>query len=110
MNKQIIRLTESDLHELIKDAVNEALNEIGDTNRGQYMMGRLAARQRTNGMKNHQTDKETGAEQTFNKAYQQQCMSGRMNQRQNAFYNGFHVGKDNAKSGYEMYKNQDMMD
>jgi hypothetical protein len=43
--KQLIRLTESDLHRVIKESVNIILNEIGDTHRGQYMLGRLSNRQ-----------------------------------------------------------------
>ena len=42
--KQIIKLTESQLHDMIIESVKECLNEIGDTRRGQYMMGRLHRR------------------------------------------------------------------
>ena len=45
MNKKIIRLTESDLHKIVKESVNRVLNEIGDTPKGQYMLGKLTARQ-----------------------------------------------------------------
>lgn len=43
-NKRTIRLTESDLHRIVRQCVNEvmAINEIGDTPKGQYMLGRLA--------------------------------------------------------------------
>ena len=44
MNKNRIRLTEQQLHRVIKESVNKILNEIGDTNRGQYMLGRVASR------------------------------------------------------------------
>ena len=44
MNKKLIRLTESDLHRIVKESVNRVLNEIGDTNRGQYHLGRAAMR------------------------------------------------------------------
>ena len=44
MNKKLIRLTESDLHRIVKESVKKIINEIGDTNRGQYMLGRLAAK------------------------------------------------------------------
>lgn len=43
--KQLVRLTESDLNNIIKESVNIILNEIGDTHRGQYMLGRLSNRQ-----------------------------------------------------------------
>ena len=49
MNKKLIRLTESDLHRIVKESVNRVLNEIGDTPRGQYMLGRLQGRQLKNG-------------------------------------------------------------
>jgi hypothetical protein len=42
--KQVIRLTEGDLHRIINECVNEALNEIGDTERGQYALGSVCAR------------------------------------------------------------------
>lgn len=42
--KQVIRLTESDLHRVIKESVKRALNEIGDTERGQYALGAAQAR------------------------------------------------------------------
>lgn len=50
MNKQIIRLTESDLHRIIEESVKIYLNEIGDTPRGNFALnavrGRAAARPR----------------------------------------------------------------
>jgi hypothetical protein len=49
MNKKLIRLTESDLHKIVKESVNRILNEIGDTAKGQYMLGRLQGRQMGNG-------------------------------------------------------------
>ena len=42
--KNRIRLTESQLNRVIKESVNKILNEIGDTARGQYMLGRLSVR------------------------------------------------------------------
>ena len=44
MNKNRIRLTEQQFHRVIKESVNKILNEIGDTNRGQYMLGRVGSR------------------------------------------------------------------
>ena len=44
MNKKLIRLTESDLHRIVRESVNRVLNEIGDTPYGQYMLGRAANR------------------------------------------------------------------
>ena len=45
MGKNTIKLTESEFHRLINESVNQILNEIGDTPNGQYMLGRLHARQ-----------------------------------------------------------------
>lgn len=42
--KKRIRITESELHNIVKKCVNEALNEIGDTERGQYALGCVQAR------------------------------------------------------------------
>lgn len=44
MAKKIIKLTEGDLNKIIKESVNNILNEIGDTERGQYALGALQAR------------------------------------------------------------------
>ena len=44
MNKKLIRLTESDLHRIVRESVNRVLNEIGDTPRGQYHLGRAKMR------------------------------------------------------------------
>jgi hypothetical protein len=54
MNKKLIRLTESDLHKIVKESVGKIINEIGDTPKGQEMLGRTAERayqraQRTSG-------------------------------------------------------------
>ena len=45
MGKKAIKLTKSEFNRLINESVNEILNEIGDTPNGQYMLGRLHARQ-----------------------------------------------------------------
>lgn len=42
--KRTIRLTESDLHRIVIESVKQAINEIGDTDEGQYDLGRAAAR------------------------------------------------------------------
>ena len=42
MNKKLIRLTESDLHRIVKESVNKVLNEIGDKSRkNQGLLGAL---------------------------------------------------------------------
>lgn len=42
--KQRIRLTEGELHRIIENSVRKVINEIGDTKRGSYMLGRAASR------------------------------------------------------------------
>ena len=44
--KHRVRLTESDLHSIVKESVKKVLNEVGNTTKGQYMLGRLAARKK----------------------------------------------------------------
>lgn len=44
MKKQIIKITESDLHNIIKESVKSVLNEIGDTKEYQKKLGALQAR------------------------------------------------------------------
>lgn len=48
-NKKVVRLTESQLHDIIAESVSQILNEIGDTAKGQYMLGRLQGRQKKQG-------------------------------------------------------------
>lgn len=43
MSKKMIRLTESDLHKIVKESVNRIINEIGDTEKGQRALGALTA-------------------------------------------------------------------
>ena len=42
--KQIVRLTEGDLHRIIRKCVNEALNEVGNTEKGQWLLGAVRGR------------------------------------------------------------------
>lgn len=42
--KRKIRLTESELRNIVAESIKNVLNEIGDTHRGQYMLGRVAGR------------------------------------------------------------------
>lgn len=44
MNKKLIRLTESDLHKIVKESVNKIINEIGDTEKGQDALGQVRGR------------------------------------------------------------------
>ena len=42
--KKLIRLTESDLHRIVKESVKRVLNEVGETPNGQRKLGALQAR------------------------------------------------------------------
>ena len=44
MNKKLIRLTESDLHKIVKESVHKIINEIGDTEKGQDALGQVYGR------------------------------------------------------------------
>lgn len=43
-NKKVVRLTESQLHNIIAESVEKILKEYGETEKGQAMLGRLAGR------------------------------------------------------------------
>ena len=45
--KQIIRLTDQDLNNIIEESVKQIIKEIGDTPKGQYMLGRLSRKYQT---------------------------------------------------------------
>lgn len=49
MKKVVYRITEQDLHNIIMEGVKQALNEIGDTERGQYALGKLSRKYKDNG-------------------------------------------------------------
>lgn len=51
MGKNIIRLTESELKEIIKESVKKIIQESGDTLKGQYLYGKAARRQEKLGNK-----------------------------------------------------------
>ena len=53
--KKRIKLTESDLHRVIKESVKRVLNEVGETEKGQNLLGQLNMRKRL-GRKHNQAD------------------------------------------------------
>lgn len=105
MNKKLIRLTESDLHRIVKESVNRVLNEIGNTNRGQYMLGRLAGRKYAN---NHNANGYDEAGKIANYAQQQRQYKSVYNPYTSGYDNGFE-GKD-GQEGYDYYKKMDAND
>jgi hypothetical protein len=105
MNKRLIRLTESDLHRIVKESVNNVLNEIGDTNRGQYMLGRLAGRKYANNYNKNGYDE---AGKIANYAQQQRPYKSVYNPYTSGYDNGFE-GND-GQEGYDYYKKMDADD
>lgn len=66
--KKVIRLTEEDLHNIIKESVKKALNEVGDTADWQYLLGRLQGRQMNRGqIDNARNTRDYASRQMTNK-------------------------------------------
>lgn len=70
--RQRVRLTESQLRGMIQEAIDEALNEIGDTDYGQYMLGRLYKRK----YDPKETIKDYALDKTADKNYSPAFMNG----------------------------------
>lgn len=51
MKRKTVKLTESKINRIVKESVYRILNEIGDTPKGQYMLGRLHGRSSSVGSK-----------------------------------------------------------
>ena len=90
-------ISESKLNKIIYNSIKKVLNEAGDTNRGQYLMGRLHQRKLNNG------DNEA-ADEIKNYAYEQGD-----NERDLAFRIGSHLS-NNAESEYNEFRSWDMHD
>lgn len=102
MAKKIIKLTESDLHRIVDESIKKVLNEIGDTNRGQFMLGRLAGRKYAN---NHTADGFDEYGKIAKYANKQRPYNGMFN----PFTSGYDVGYDgkDGQKGYDHYKESD---
>ena len=103
--KRITRLTESDLHRIVKESVNKVLNEIGNTNRGQYMLGRLAGRKYA---KNHNVNGYDEAGKIADYARKQRQYPSVYNPYTSGYDDGFN-GND-GKDRYDYYKKMDADD
>lgn len=93
--KRTIRLTESDLHRIIRRAVNEvmAINEYGDTPKGQYMLGRLYQRQN----QDKSLSGQNTADNTLNYAYDQRKSQNPNKSYWNNSYDAFTAGMNNQR-------------
>lgn len=54
--KNTIRITENKLKSIIVESVKSVINEIGDTRRGQYLLGRLSKRKKDDAWNKYQED------------------------------------------------------
>lgn len=95
--KKQMKVTESELKEIIKESVRSILKEIGNSQVGQYQLGRLAARKKEQG-------DDDAYKNVVNRAKLQWGADRGTGSNQNAFGNGMHVGKDNVKQGYNLAK------
>lgn len=57
MKKVVYRMTENDLHKMIEESVKKALNEIGDTEKGQFALGAVRGRAKQKAHKEYASDK-----------------------------------------------------
>lgn len=64
MKQNVIRLTESDLHRIVKESVSKILNEIGDTPRGNFALNAVRGRRAA---KQYRTNMDTNAKAENNK-------------------------------------------
>lgn len=87
MNKRIIKLTEQDLHKIVKESVNKILNEIGDTEKGQQALGALQARKVLNADGNTEDEFFNNQSKNGKKVYDY------------AKQNRSHMGKDSDEWG-----------
>jgi len=86
-SKKPIRITESELHWVIKESVKKVLKEVGETEDGQYLLGRLAGKKAFNGDYNGYSDVMDYAKQKRNGDLKKSDIYAR----------GFHSEKDKLK-------------
>lgn len=107
MNKNRIRLTESQLHNVIKESVKQVINELGDTVAGQARLGALAQRKSQQAMKMGQQygtfsqqshDKWQSANKIKNYAAQKRQSAPQ--QQQHELSNGWERGGDAQHAMY----------
>lgn len=98
MNKKLIRLTEQDLHKIVKESVNRILNEIGDTPMGNFALNavrgrRAAKRYRANMGLNDRTENDRVMGMAGDTAYKNYCNNKNLGLNNYASYRyGFDKG------------------
>ena len=95
------------INKIVSESVKNILKEYGEGNRGQYMLGALAARKKQQGMEKGMTDNESGYNDVSRYAANKRKGTNAEKMKQNSFYNGFHSGKDSREYGYNYMKNLD---
>lgn len=95
--KKAFKVNESQLKDIIRESVNILLEKFGNSQVGQYQLGRLAARKKEQG-------DEEGYKNVVNNAKLQWGAEKGVGTNQNAFGNGMHVSKNNVKHGYDLAK------
>ena len=90
------------IRKIVSEALRKRLNEIGDTNRGQYMLGRLAGRKYAN---NHDEKGYDESGKIAKYAQQQKQYKSVYNPYTSGYDNGFE-GND-GQEGYDYYKEMD---
>ena len=72
MDKKVIKINEAKIREIISEAVKTALNEIGDTEKGQYALGALMRRYRHDSEKHKKNPENSSIDgPIFQHAYNQ---------------------------------------
>jgi len=98
MNKKLIRLTESDLHRIVKESVNKIINEIGDTPRGQYALGAVDGRNNVNRFYNQPTSRAGfEAYSKAKKAREKETNWKKWNRMDNAYTAGRNYGNTKGR-------------
>lgn len=119
MKKNTIRLTESQLHRVIKESVKRVLNEIGDTERGQYALGmaseRNYQRQLQNGNYNNpfynRTKDIARKHEITDHAYKNQDKASNGNWVKNMdLYHAFHKGQSDYRKEMEKHPRRNKFD
>ena len=99
--KKVIRLTESDLHNLIAEGVKNALNEVGNTPEGQNLLGRHDAVAKQRGYTNYGNKNFQDAQ---NQGMSAQDYYNRMNNR--GIYNSYLSGMDDQLNNRDAERQQ----
>lgn len=114
-----MNISKSQLRNLIKESINSMINEIGDTNRGQYMLGRVDARATDRHLASlDDGDENTDARTNKNNASDNWARPTRADGKPDFENDPFIKGMDDEREGdprkihdrYNVYKYKDQFD